>query len=1003
MPAESGSPPSKREIFVILSIAIAAVIYLQEWATRWIGGLYYYNAEYIKAALGDDFLEEACASVLLVRDPWNTLVTRDWFKMQRCKGNRDGFNRQGELVQVFWDGFLYYCSTLSILGPPVIQRLLLHLQNPPQAFILQTFWISVIVGAIPLYIFCSSETFYIFSFGIFIIVALASDAVHKPDLSNAMHRQSPPAWTWSNLLQPVTIVWSGVSDIGNFSRKLVATLSLSYLNECHHVDTCTCGRLSNAPVQPADYTELLKTQQQTVRDLEAERRLACFRQDEIIALREAIYAAEERESLWRNNGRTSGTDWDLWDKSDYSPQSPQFDQWQGSLGAQSLQADRTIALLQKDNTDLSDQMRLQEKSFQSRIKALQSQLAYAQRDGNSTQAQEELNALIAKNRLQQKQIMTLGTDLMHNIQNLEYERNSHSLKCKDEAGCQTRIRELESQREVLFQQHEANDAMVQQAAIEFGKSPEEARHYTLRTYLQEITEAMVRQIAEGKLINTDDKPIFKSIIDGMDQQRIKEITEYKNRLEIEVQRLGGDVKTMRLGLHPQRPPPHRDLTYENNARTVYDFYNALFMKVSHLTSIIENSGRNVPIWAPENPRSDVYNSPLYLVHVWTDPRAVQLVKNPRYEDNELLLQSLLRSEICRLVNRGMELKTYIERNFSGEDSDSFFNNKVAEPVKEAGVLFKNALFHILDDVRPLEKRDASIEDASLAARAERRYKIWRAMQTAISALTHAMGTFNCSAPPWTNDPLQPAPNLIFRKSFEALATNLMKFEINTLEHRISTLLAYITSERLPGSVHGASRMQGPPGYQADFDALKAAVTFGLLCKDHWADEVITDPEFVKPLRLPLDHPPLIHAVLRKSGDVMVPKQNPFPWKMVQDGKLLPVSEASGEWEAFQLPAGAGKNDKGFKKTGNLETEKKWYDETYDRVLQLSNWISKSGKQGAFALPIMGMKGVSKEWKPDFLRAKRGELARWEKELSDWMLHNDVKIPQLPNRGGKMWP
>lgn len=100
MPAESGSPPSKREIFVILSIAIAAVIYLQEWATRWIGGLYYYNAEYIKAALGDDFLEEACASVLLVRDPWNTLVTRDWFKMQRCKGNRDGFNRQGELVQV---------------------------------------------------------------------------------------------------------------------------------------------------------------------------------------------------------------------------------------------------------------------------------------------------------------------------------------------------------------------------------------------------------------------------------------------------------------------------------------------------------------------------------------------------------------------------------------------------------------------------------------------------------------------------------------------------------------------------------------------------------------------------------------------------------------------------------------------------------------------------------------------------------------------------------------
>ena len=100
MPPRNGSSLGKREIFIILSTAISVGIYLQEWATRRIGGFYYYNVEFIKAALGDDYLEEACLSVLLVNDPWNTLVTQDWFKMQRCKGNREGWARQGELMQV---------------------------------------------------------------------------------------------------------------------------------------------------------------------------------------------------------------------------------------------------------------------------------------------------------------------------------------------------------------------------------------------------------------------------------------------------------------------------------------------------------------------------------------------------------------------------------------------------------------------------------------------------------------------------------------------------------------------------------------------------------------------------------------------------------------------------------------------------------------------------------------------------------------------------------------
>lgn len=167
---------------------------------------------------------------------------------------------------------------------------------------------------------------------------------------------------------------------------------------------------------------------------------------------------------------------------------------------------------------------------------------------------------------------------MHATQKLNYERTHHSHACKNEAACSTKIRELEEQRLTLFQMHEANDIMVQEAAKKFGKSEEEARHYTLKTYLQQITEAMVRQIASGNLINPDDKSIFSSILNNMDKVRIKEITEYKNRLEMEVHRLGGDVKLMRLGLDPKRPPPTRELTYENNANTVFPIYQGLFQK-----------------------------------------------------------------------------------------------------------------------------------------------------------------------------------------------------------------------------------------------------------------------------------------------------------------------------------------------------------------------------------------------------------------------------------------
>jgi len=803
-------------------------------------------------------------------------------------------------------------------------------------------------------------------------------------VSSANHAQDPTAWTWTNLFQPFTLLFGALLTILDYFA--TAANSWANLNKCHHVDPCTCP--TTYLDEKVRLSDELRVAYEEIQHL---RTLRDSGQEECLALNRTISDLRENERFWRSQGYRAAPEY--WDP---SPKSAQFPSNPLHSAANIQRTEKDLERLRIMYDDLINEKRVDERNFTNRIKSLQEQLSYAQGDGNATQVREEVDALKASERRLKKEVNTLNTNLMHARQKLNYEFTHGTLACKNEAACSTKIRELEEQREVLYQMHQDNDLMVQEAAKEFGKSEEEARHYTLKTYLQEITQAMVRQIAAGNLINPSDKPIFSSILSKMDRARMVEITEYKNRLEMEVHRLGGDVKLMRLGLDPKRPPPTRELTYENNANTVFPIYQGLFQKVTYLTTVLLEENVPIPIWEPEPPRTDFYNAPTYLAVDWADPRAVKVIKNPRYEDSEVLLQSLLKTEISRLVNRGIALKSYIEKQSPG--SGSFWNDQVQNPLRDAEAVFKNALFHILDDARPLEKRYSAIEDTSLVARSEKRFKIWRSMQQAIYALTNAITSFNSPVPSWSVNPAQPAPNQVFRKTFESLATNLMKFEINTLEHRMDELLLFIEYNKLPGSTYGAPRQSGPPMYQADFDALKAAVTYALLCKDHWADET-ADPNTEKPIRLPLDHPPLIHALLRKTGEVMVPKPSDFPWTLSKDGKPIKISDLA-EKERYSLCGNDKDKEKENLVFGEVWKERELYKENYDRVQQLLNHIKKSGKTYNSAPTL---------WKrndhPDevMLRAKKAELVRWVRELQEWMKNEKLAVPKMIKNGGKMNP
>jgi hypothetical protein len=162
----------------------------------------------------------------------------------------------------------------------------------------------------------------------------------------------------------------------------------------------------------------------------------------------------------------------------------------------------------------------------------------------------------------------------------------------------------------------------------------------------------------------------------------------------------------------------------------------------------------------------------------------------------------------------------------------------------------------------------------LSAREERRFKIWQAMQEAIEWLAKAILSFNSPVPEWRQEINKPLPSFTPTKTFEDLIARLVDLEINTVQDRMIQLVQFMEDHRFPGTTRGQPRLEGPPSYQSNWDALHTARVYALLCRDHWYDEL--HPEAPRKARLPLRHPPLLHALRRETGNVPVPVINPSP-------------------------------------------------------------------------------------------------------------------------------
>ncbi|CAG8978118.1 hypothetical protein HYALB_00000792 [Hymenoscyphus albidus] len=651
---------------------------------------------------------------------------------------------------------------------------------------------------------------------------------------------------------------------------------------------------------------------------------------------------------------------------------------------------RIIEQLQDVVMGLERQVDYQGRQYERRILNLKSQLEYAQGDGNVLQTQEEADRLRALN-----------------------ERNTTgSRACKNEATCQITIQKLTREKEVLLERHTANDRMVQQAAREFGKSEDESSHYTVRSYLQELTQAMVQQIAAGGLGGIKNQPVLSNILSNMDKIRLRELEMYKNRLEDEVERLGGNLQFVKMGLNI-RLPPRKLLHYKDFASDL-----GLCEKVGLFTDVfLKDLGPyGVLPWTHPQPRDEMGNRRFHFHVLDTFDQQFKMVKNLKYEQFERLVHSLLHQEVARLFGRLMDLKKEAVEKSKHALSPMSIQLLEGKPLEIKNTV--NSALQIMSDDREVEKTTLALSDPLNGTRPEPRYKIWKAMQESITHLQTASLTFNTPSPPWRIPKDITPPSFTPTKTLPALVSRLLKFEINILDDRLDQLLSFLESSRLPGTSQGQPRIAGPPKYQADFDALRDAVTYAELCRGHWFDECY--PEAPKILRMPLDHPPLLHAVRREMGDVLVPSVNPFPWKLQIDNRLqdvritdphcdpntvqkqivlesgtqtilykLPVLENS-EIELKQDPAGS-------LIFADFETERRWYERYYERRKQLLSFINASGKTFPY---VLGMWSHGPEG-PNFglVKAKKRELAESVRDLTVWMVSKGVEVPEWPYKGG----
>jgi hypothetical protein len=704
-------------------------------------------------------------------------------------------------------------------------------------------------------------------------------------------------------------------------------------------------------------------------------------------------------------------------------------------------AQRRVAELEQEKDNWILEKNNLRSKYNTEIVKWKEQIDYARGAGeNMLVAVTVVDDLKAKIRMLQRDNQALIEAGMQTRQALAAEREIHSEKCQDEAGCQMKISALEYKCRQLLDSHAYNDKMVVDAAIKFGMPKEDASHMDLMAYLRAVTIEVARLKALGVeglgATNTVDFTIKQL------EEELQRTRALKNRLEREVDRLGGNVIAIRNGWDTTKPKDWSidlNTTYEDNAYRMFPIYERLCQVVVGLADTLVNSNEPLPVWAPEVPRNDQTSrsgfvpTPQHLLEA-------NKITNWMATSSEDLTQKLTVNEVQRLYNRALQLAVRI-RNLSPKELLPSGEKIVHDPVvremlRRSDRVFKDVLVGILDDIRPVI---ASPTEQAPDPRMQKKFGICTAMQEAIQALTNSIVANGHVPPQWiTHFEQQSKP----WSSPDNLALNLMNSELRILEVRINQLLTCMIELKLPGTAYGTPLLEGhilDPDYNARWYELVAATSYARLVLSHWhlhldqknvqiKDEktgelkTITVPA---PTIMPLTskdryfrdalnrgesekekaareikegiwpHPDVI-----QSTTWFVPGIGHQIYFKVLDPNKKNDHNTNGSTKYTQDENNSNSDDR----SGNNDYEKvrKEWETKKRRVNQLKNYILHYNIKGSKALPNVNAP-LRKNMSNDDIERANHKMDQHISQMASTLTQAGYQVPKIVHKGGKMHP
>ncbi|KAH8587122.1 hypothetical protein B0O99DRAFT_698931 [Bisporella sp. PMI_857] len=820
---------------LLVATGIGSALYSLAYGYRYLGGFLIYHYEYVLTASGYAEPLRGCRALKRAEEKlWDQLDNSNWFYLQRCLGNDMGLTRPGEVVPVVWEitrrlanpqyfpgiiPFLGLNLWMLFWGLPWLSGLNERVEDRVNIAIQEMSDQTVATVRFTIYY----AVFIAFMFYprpvAMVVIAFLFLLYFVPKITEIIGdvlRRGPPAfWTKARsfwvLMQQIFKSTTGKIFLGGlpgsfaiymafFKNKFyvmsVMTLAWSglcyalrpYLDLCHHVDDCTCFVECRHGVQCRCYVEHLAAADQYARQLRDY---------------EEVLDQSRREQVR------------------LSPTSPHF---------HTSQLARENAQVREEYMKFRISAHRNEATSQQTITKLRAELKYAEDSTTDrTQMKEKLDAAVTKYKEDEKLIRKLNSELSQVIHELAAEKNYMRDPCNDSRICDEEKRAMISKIEDLSAELQEHHNQVQEATrvLEYEQ---------LRSHIS-LTQFLTQTVIEAKKHrHTCQNPTGAIQTRGIspieDLIRTLQITNDRNfkyvaRLEHEVLRLGGDLRTTQsdsprsIGWYI---PTAR--IYPEAAKILYKVYGDLHTVISQLDGFLQLVGLVVPDWHP---------APHDESLAFTDCDGNSCTESLSYK--------LVETETLHLYWRALQLLSpaeihveYLRTTHGENNTDYVARQKTLWPIKR-GLQALMAFFEYPQDIQyPTNQR-------ILANVIERRYPIYIGMMNMIRDMHTVVYAWHAKEeisfygqPPKRRIEDRPlwrvAKSPIYfptarQGTYGKLVKALIKQELDTLVSRIFELWVYMDKElHMPGTDSGkliygdGSNWEDNQSYTAEFRRLK---------------------------------------------------------------------------------------------------------------------------------------------------------------------------------------